>query len=80
MHVSLCHFRKGHLEVVKILVNNSNLNVNATDSYGDTPLDDARRYVYTGQLVLPYTLVSVFSGLLHHEYKATLSAEVHECL
>ena len=47
MHVSLCHFRNGYLEVVKILVNNSNLNVNATDSYGNTPLDIAHRYVYT---------------------------------
>ena len=62
--VCLCHYRKGELEVVKCLVENSNIDISVTDNSDETPLDYARLYVYPWQFVLPYALVSVFSELL----------------
>ena len=43
MSLCSCHFREGKLEVVKYLVQNSKVNINAKTIYGDTPLDFARQ-------------------------------------
>ena len=42
--MSVCsrHYREGKLEVVKYLVENSNIDINATDNLDKTPLDYAR--------------------------------------
>ena len=38
MSLCSCHFRKGHLEVVKFLLTNTKAGTNATDRYGETLL------------------------------------------
>ena len=43
MSLCSCHFRYGHLEVVKFLVTNTNVDVNARDGDGLTPLHYACR-------------------------------------
>jgi hypothetical protein len=61
MSACLCHYRIGELEVMKYLVENSSVDINATDARDNTPLDHARKQVYPWQPVLPYyALISVF--------------------
>ena len=43
MSLCSCHFRSGILETVKYLVQNANVNINAKDLDGYTPLDLARQ-------------------------------------
>ena len=38
MSLCSCHFREGHLEVVKFLLTNTKADPNATNQYGETPL------------------------------------------
>ena len=38
MSLCSCHFREGHLEVVKFLLTNIKADPNATNQYGKTPL------------------------------------------
>ena len=43
MSICSCHFRYGKLDVVKYLLENSDVDVNEKTFGGDTPLDLARR-------------------------------------
>ena len=43
MSLCSCHFREGHLEVVKYIVENSSADVNTKNDFGITPLDYARQ-------------------------------------
>ncbi len=47
VHELICYslYRKGHVEVVELLIERG-CNKEATDSYGETPLHKAARYVY----------------------------------
>ena len=58
MHVPSIHmYRKGHLDVVKLLITYGQCDVNRRGEYGNTPLHDACRSVsLTSVLVLQYPL------------------------
>ena len=47
MSLCSCHFRNGHLEIVRHLVASCGVDVNIKDDDGDTPLHKACGYVYT---------------------------------